>query len=307
VHKRSVENVLVTEIKACGEDRFICAGHVPAAHRFFNDPARTPQRDILFYAELGRQCSIAISHAFLGVDRDDVFIFEGSTASLTEAVWRSLVAPSAESVIVEVRLREIARRRNVVSRVAGEYTMLAGGDVVFTATGAWSLQARALFDRLRRGTVKRLSDSRPAAVRAGQSNDPRLRSARHDNVVIDPPAYAEAASEFTTQLLVDERHPFFFDHPCDHVPGVLLLEGCAQLTTASLAQLSAVDLARLSICDYSVNFAQFVERDLPTTLTARVSSEPATVPGILPLVTTVTISQQDVVSGTAMMRVGLSD
>ena len=30
------------------------------------------------------------------------------------------------------------------------------------------------------------------------------------------------------RLIVDQQHPFFFDHPLDHVPGLLLLEGAVQ-------------------------------------------------------------------------------
>ncbi|WP_269584449.1 AfsA-related hotdog domain-containing protein [Roseibium sp. Sym1] len=33
----------------------------------------------------------------------------------------------------------------------------------------------------------------------------------------------------TAELVVDRQHPFFFDHPLDHVPGLLLLEGATQL------------------------------------------------------------------------------
>src|SRR4051812_9693880 len=76
VHKRSLENVLLTEVRSCGGDGFVCAGRIPSAHRFFNDEGRTPQVDILFYTELGRQASLAISHTFFGVSTEDVFIFE---------------------------------------------------------------------------------------------------------------------------------------------------------------------------------------------------------------------------------------
>jgi hypothetical protein len=31
-------------------------------------------------------------------------------------------------------------------------------------------------------------------------------------------------------LKVDQSHPFFFDHPLDHVPGLLLIEGMAQIS-----------------------------------------------------------------------------
>src|SRR5215213_4746300 len=76
VHKRSLDNVLLTEVRACAGDEFICAGRLPTAHCFFNDIGRTPHNDILFYTEIGRQASLAVSHAFLDVSTDDVFIFE---------------------------------------------------------------------------------------------------------------------------------------------------------------------------------------------------------------------------------------
>src|SRR5206468_12879634 len=57
------------------------------AHCFFNDIGRTPHTDILFYTEIGRQASLAVSHAFLDVSTDDVFIFEGSEAAVAPAAW----------------------------------------------------------------------------------------------------------------------------------------------------------------------------------------------------------------------------
>ena len=85
VHKHAPENVLLTGISACGNGRFTCTGRLPNGHPFFNDADRTPRRDILFYTELGRQASLAVSHAFLDVDTEDVFIFEGSSATMTSS------------------------------------------------------------------------------------------------------------------------------------------------------------------------------------------------------------------------------
>jgi len=36
------------------------------------------------------------------------------------------------------------------------------------------------------------------------------------------------------QLLVNEAHPYFFDHPLDHVPGILLIEGVLQLAELAI-------------------------------------------------------------------------
>src|SRR5688572_20959961 len=140
VHKRCIENVLLTEIKDCGDDKFICAGRIPSAHRFFNDAGRTPQKDILFYTELGRQASLAICHTFLGVGREGVFIFEQSQAWLAEAAWRSAIRP-ADSVVTEIRIHQTDRRRdNAVSRVVAEHIMSIGAEQVFHGTGAWTVQ-----------------------------------------------------------------------------------------------------------------------------------------------------------------------
>src|SRR5882672_10185714 len=112
VHKRSLDNVLLTELRACADDRFICAGRLPTAHCFFNDAGRTPHNDILFYTELGRQASLAVCHAFLDVGTEDVFIFEGSDATVTEAAWTPECQAARDSVVIEIRLRELTRRKN---------------------------------------------------------------------------------------------------------------------------------------------------------------------------------------------------
>src|SRR4029453_4167365 len=88
VHKRSIETVLLTEVKNRGEALLVCAGRIPSAHRFFNGAGRTPQNDILFYTELGRQASLAVCHTFLGINTADVFIFEGSQAPMAEEPLR---------------------------------------------------------------------------------------------------------------------------------------------------------------------------------------------------------------------------
>ena len=114
------------------------------------------------------------------------------------------------------------------------------------------------------------------------------------NVVITAPAHRDDRTSFTSSLIVDYTHPYFFDHPCDHVPGMLLLEGCAQLALAAFADVTSVPSGRSAICAYEVNFSQFVECGLPTTLTAQVNAEDDV---------EIVISQPDVVCGTATMRV----
>ena len=265
VHKRSLENVLLTDAQACGDDRFICAGRVPTAHRFFNDAGRTPRTDILFYTELGRQASLAASHRFLGVSPDDVFVFEGSHAALAPGAWTAARNPTSDGVIVQIRAREISRRRNVVSRVVADHVMWVDGEQVFTGTGAWTIQPAALFERLRRNSRHAVPAPPQRALPVAPG---RLGHASGRNVAISWPQSIAGPEGLEASLLVDETHPYFFDHACDHVPGMLLLEACAQIALAATATVGAAGTAQ--VVSYDMTFAHFVECRIATTLTARV-------------------------------------
>ena len=284
VHKHARENVLLTGISQCAGDRFMCTGRLPAAHGFFNDHGRTPRRDILFYTELGRQASLAISHAFLGVSTDDVFIFEGSEAALTEAAWLT-APPDADLVVIDIAIKEITRRKNnAVTRVVAQHRMSIGDILVFHGTGACTVQPAALFHRLRRMSCR--------ATPSAAIDEAPGRAA--SNVVITTPQRIDENASFMTSLVVDDTHPYFFDHPCDHVPGMLLLEACAQLAVEAFAGTNSLQPSRTAISAYEVNFAQFVERGLPATLVARVNHNDDV---------EVAISQPDVVCGTTTMRI----
>jgi hypothetical protein len=298
VHKRFPENVLLTGIRACADDHFVCTGRIPTAHPLFNDAPRVPQHDMLFYTELSRQASIALTHAYFNASLEDVFIFEGSAAALTNAAGR--VSPTAETVELDIKVTETVRRRNTVSRAVADYAASIGGDLVFAGTGTWNIQPAALFRRLRRGTVER--SSVPAVQGAARGD-----STSAGNVVIS--ALERRGDAVSTSLIVDCTHRYFFDHPCDHVPGMLLLDGCAQMALGACAGAGLVPAEgdrshRMVIVAYEVNFTQFVEYDLPTTLIARPISEGIAGVSVTPTME-IAIVQQDEVTGTVRMRVGL--
>jgi 3-hydroxymyristoyl/3-hydroxydecanoyl-(acyl carrier protein) dehydratase len=303
VHKRSLENVLLTEIRTWADDRFLCAGRIPTAHRFFNDPYRAPRKDILFYTELGRQASLAVSHAFLGVSADQVFIFEQSQAALKTAAWQSAPKTTADSVVTEIRVLKTEKRRNdIVSRVVAEQTMSVGSDIVFHGVGAWTIQPPALFQRLRRLSAARASVSSENVVCETGAYLPRPARRTGDNVVITAPTYDANNNEFSSFLIVDDTHPYFFDHPCDHVPGMLLLEGCAQLAVAAVSRTTSTAPEELTVSAYDVNFAQFVEPGHPIVLTAHLKPAGGNTDATLPAVE-ISIAQQNVVSGATTMSV----
>jgi 3-hydroxymyristoyl/3-hydroxydecanoyl-(acyl carrier protein) dehydratase len=289
VHKRYLENVFLTGFRAWAEDHFVCTGRFPTAHLLFNDGGRIPHEDILFYTEVGRQASLAVSHAFLNVGLEDVFIFERSQAAVTEAIWR--LPSTVDSVEIEIKVREIVRRKGVVSRIVADHSMTVAGQHVFAGTGRWTVQPAAVFKRLRRGAVE-VSAPEQEGSRGGAASN-RIISwldSRRDGAV-------HAA------LVVDPTHPFFFDHACDHVPGMLLLEAFAQLSLGVGAS-AGPESPRLAVMAYEADFTQFVECNLPISLTARPGPDMSAAAGTLPT-TAIVVEQRDVVAGAATVRVGV--
>jgi len=285
VHKRFPENVLLTGIRACAADHFMCTGRLPAAHSLFNDTGRTPRQDILFYTEVGRQASLAVTHAFLNVGLDEVFIFERSEASLTEAIWR--LPSSADTVDIEITIRDAVRRKGAVSRVIADHSMTVGGEHVFRGTGQWTVQSPAIFKRVRRGSTEAIAPASPPAGAPPASN----------RVIM--PLSASGPGVLSTSLVVDTTHPFFFDHACDHVPGMLLLEGFAQVALGACASSGAVP-GEMAVMAYEADFSQFVECNLPALLKARpIDAGPGA-----GLSFEIVLEQRNAVAGSARLRVG---
>jgi 2-oxo-3-(phosphooxy)propyl 3-oxoalkanoate synthase len=304
VHKRFAENVLLTGIGECGGDRFVCTGRIPTDHPFFNDGDRTPREDILFYTELGRQASLAVTHAFLSVGLEEVFVFERSEAAMTEAIWHPRQSPS-DGVDIEITIRDLTRRKNnAVTRVVADHLMTVGGEPVFSGTGTWTVQSPALFKRLRRTAVEISSPSADPPAPRLEPNPDRLPP-YPGNVVISAPEYDQGGTGVTASLIVDPTHAYFFDHPCDHVPGMLLLEGCAQLAVGAFASSDGVASRRPAIVAYTVDFTQFVECGVSTTLTARTSPDHLVAGATVPPVE-IAIAQRGIAAGTARMTIGFS-
>ncbi|MFZ5962397.1 AfsA-related hotdog domain-containing protein [Thalassococcus sp. BH17M4-6] len=75
-------------------------------------------------------------------------------------------------------------------------------------------------------------------------------------------AYTVGNRPDTALLHVDQTHPFFFDHPLDHVPGLLLLEGAVQA-----AQNSAQ--APCFVSRITAEFIQYTLFDSPILVSSR--------------------------------------
>lgn len=88
----------------------------------------------------------------------------------------------------------------------------------------------------------------------------RSRSNASNIVLSDPRA---VSGTLLATLHVDEGHPYFFDHPLDHVPGILLLEGVLQL--ADLA-MEYYGINGMFIAAIDVRFKRYTEKQKTITI-----------------------------------------
>ena len=95
-----------------------------------------------------------------------------------------------------------------------------------------------------------------------RSLEDRLAALRNDpqNRVITNPRYEGNAARAT--MVIDETHPYFFDHPLDHIPGILLIEGALQLV-----EIASSD-PNVFVNGVRVRFKRYAEKAPPITIEA---------------------------------------
>ncbi len=268
VHKRLENDVLVTDVRESGQDTFLCGGVVPTAHSFFNERGREPTRDILFYTEMGRQASIAVSHRFFNVPMEHCFIMGGSNIELLAERQRQEKDLGVDRIAIEIRVLEKQLRKGTLTTAHAEYALFSERCQVIRGTGSWSPQPKSLFERVRRSTLANLSTvGEPVELRTVEPE--ALGRGDASNVVISCPEEVEGR-RFSAYLQVNLEHPFFFDHPFDHIPAILGFEGCAQLAMLSITRATGFPVEDLLLDGCEIRFDHFVELSLQTQLEAHI-------------------------------------
>lgn len=99
------------------------------------------------------------------------------------------------------------------------------------------------------------ADLAPAAVGRSRAAD----------VLLTRPAAGPAGRWL---LRVDQQHPVFFDHPSDHVPGMVLLEALRQAGHATLAPVAAGPDRPIALTGCQIAFRAFCELTSPVVIEA---------------------------------------
>ena len=77
---------------------------------------------------------------------------------------------------------------------------------------------------------------------------------------------------FETEVVLDLEHPFFFEHPLDHIPAMMLVEAGRQFGIAISHLFLGVPLDRMfATRSFDIRFDDFAELHAPVTVVAKVS------------------------------------
>lgn len=262
VHRACVAEVFLTGCVADKTDGFSLTGQWPRAHTLFTT-AEGDGHDPLQVAETFRQTGMFLAHSELGVPLSHRFVMWD--LSYTTHPENMGIGLTPTDFRLDARCTEITWRRGVAGSLRLDLSIHRDGALVAHGAGSFSSVPRGVYDRLR-------ANRKPWAGAAFTMDGCRSPLA--------PPAVGRTSTRDVVLsatdtpgrwlLTPDLTHPIYFDHPDDHLPGMVLLEGARQAASAALAP------KRLKPASASVEFFRYAELDRPCWVeVARVSPENA--------------------------------
>ncbi|MFD7898163.1 ScbA/BarX family gamma-butyrolactone biosynthesis protein [Streptomyces sp. NPDC059743] len=245
VHRAAMAEVLLTGWRRMDERRFSVTGQWPRLHGFFS--AVDGLHDPLLAAETIRQVGSLLAHAEFGTPLGHHFLLRD--LSLTVEPRHLAIGGVPAGLDLDVFCPQIRTRGGELAGLRYEAVVRRDGQTVATGGASFVCAAPAVYRRLRGERAAR-SDVRRPPLTAPVPPSSVGRSAAYD-VVLSP-----TGEEHIWRLRVDTGHPVLFDHPVDHIPGMVLLEAARQAANSVLRGGACV------LTGFTAEFPRFAELDL---------------------------------------------
>ncbi|MEU1122371.1 ScbA/BarX family gamma-butyrolactone biosynthesis protein [Streptomyces sp. NPDC005899] len=262
VHLRRADAVLITGWDRPEDGQFSLTALWPAP------PAGLPY-DPRILIQTIRQSGLAIAHAEYGVPLSHHTLLDSFDFDVAPG-FRTTAATSSCPLTVRISLAEPKKRGRAVSSLGMDIRVLHDGVTVARADCQFGWISPAAYRRLRGDRLAARWNSwplpEPVAPRAVG------RTTRAD-VVLAPGDHPRH-----WQLRNDVDNTLLFDHPVDHVPGLVLMEAAFQAAHATLYP------ATLEATSVATTFDRYTEFDRPCWIEAEVV--PAAGPGETSVVVT---------------------
>ncbi|MET9377052.1 ScbA/BarX family gamma-butyrolactone biosynthesis protein [Streptomyces sp. NPDC003035] len=223
VHRAALAEVFLTaDWSRTDEAHFTLRAQWPRGHSFFG-PVGGTHYDPMLAAETIRQVGALLAHAGFDVPLGHQFLMWELNYRVMPALLPVGGAPA--DLRLDVTCTDIRRRAGRLAGLSYEVVISENGRTLATGNARYTCTSPEVYRRLR---ADRLAEASAATASAQERLtapvEPRSVG-RHSefDVVLTP---TERADRW--QLRVDTRHPVLFDHPGDHIPGMVLLEAARQ-------------------------------------------------------------------------------
>ncbi|MCO4700521.1 hypothetical protein LRR80_06631 [Streptomyces sp. RO-S4] len=250
VHRAGVAEVMLTGWERTDEYRFAVTAQWPRGHSFFTSVNGC--HDPLIAAETLRQIGSLLAHAEYAVPLGHHFLMRD--LSLTVRPEHLLVGGAPASLDIDVVCEDVKTRRENLTGLRYTTVMRRAGQVAATGSASFTCMTPKVYQRLRAG---RLNDAGPQLALTAPTAPQNVGRVSPTDVVLSP-----VGRPGRWQLRADTRHPVLFEHPVDHIPGMMLLEAARQAAMATAGE-NAMPLSLTG------QFSRYAELDTPCLIDAR--------------------------------------
>lgn len=222
VHRHNPAEVMLTGWNRTDEDSFTLSARWPRSHRLFADIDGC--HDPLIAAETIRQSGSLLLHAEYEVPFGHHFVMWNLTVTTRPGPLTVRATPA--DIDLAVTCHDVKRRGKTPVGLHLEAVLHRDGEMIAHGSAAVSCVGPAAYRRLRAPQLDGAGPPLPLTTPVTPHEVGRLSPA---DVVLSP-----TPQPGHWLLRVDTHHPVLFEHPVDHVPGMMLLEAARQATISTL-------------------------------------------------------------------------
>ncbi|MFF3405274.1 AfsA-related hotdog domain-containing protein [Streptomyces sp. NPDC002742] len=273
-HRRQIGEVFVADSAQSSDVDFHLSFQIPRAHSLWSD-RNGAYHDSFASAEAARQSIFVLLHRHVGVPVGLPFSLQRITLRVEDPTAYADDGISALQGHLHYRVAERQGKGSDVVSMTLEGVMEIDGRRAMTLGAVLAFMSQEDYDVFRafQRAQKPVEGTRPTPAH-------RLAPALVGreiprNVVIGStgPKGSEPDDGTIRYLLAaDRRHPAFFDHEYDHVPGPLMVEGMRQAAVAAACRSGAIASPHALAVGCDAAFLDFAEFEADVVYEARVSA-----------------------------------
>jgi len=276
-HRRQIGEVFVADSAQVSDDDFYLSFEIPRAHSLWSDQ-REAYHDSFASAEAARQSIFVLLHRHVGVPVGLPFSLQRITLRVEDPQAYANDGISALQGHLHYRVAERQGKGSDVVSMTLEGVMEIDGRRAMTLSAVLAFMSQEDYDIFRAFQRAQKPVQSARSTLAHRLAPALVGREIPRNVVIGSPDTGGTASpepddgRIRYLLAADRRHPAFFDHEYDHVPGPLMVEGLRQAAVAAACRSGALASPHALAAGCEAAFLDFAEFEADLVYEAEVSA-----------------------------------